>query len=62
VQETDAVVIALKSRTDPAGEVFEQSQAALDWLQDAGAEQYFLNTAPHSIRQQKAISAPLPMP
>ncbi len=30
VPETDAVVIALKSRTNPAGEAIEQSQAALD--------------------------------
>ena len=39
--KTDAVVIALKSRTNPAGEAIEQSLAALDWLQGGGAAQYF---------------------
>jgi uncharacterized protein YgbK (DUF1537 family) len=41
VPETDAVVIALKSRTNPAHEAVEQSLAALNWLQGAGAAQYF---------------------
>ena len=39
--DADAVVIALKSRTIPAGEAVEQSLAALAWLQLAGAEQIY---------------------
>ncbi len=39
--ETDAVVIALKSRTIPAAEAVQQSLAALDWLRRAGARQMF---------------------
>lgn len=41
VPEADAVVIALKSRTNPPGEAVAQSLAALDWLRDAGATQFF---------------------
>lgn len=38
---TDAVVVALKSRTIPAGEAVRQSVAALDVLRAAGARQYY---------------------
>ena len=41
VPEAEAVVIALKSRTNPAGEAIQQSLEALQWLQGAGAEQFF---------------------
>ena len=37
--ETDAVVIALKSRTNPADEAVRESLAALEWLQANGARQ-----------------------
>ncbi len=37
----EAVVVALKSRTIPAGEAVDQSLDALRWLQAAGARQYF---------------------
>ena len=37
--ESDAVVIALKSRTIPAADAVRQSLAALAWLQHAGARQ-----------------------
>jgi uncharacterized protein YgbK (DUF1537 family) len=37
----DAVVIALKSRTIPAGQAIEQSLAALHWLQAHGAQQIY---------------------
>jgi uncharacterized protein YgbK (DUF1537 family) len=37
--DADAVVVALKSRTIPAGAAIEQSLAALGWLRDAGAAQ-----------------------
>ena len=37
---TDAVVVALKSRTAPAGEAVAQSLAALDWLGRQGARQF----------------------
>jgi uncharacterized protein YgbK (DUF1537 family) len=39
VPEAEAVVVALKSRTIPAGEAVAQSLAALDWLRRAGARQ-----------------------
>jgi uncharacterized protein YgbK (DUF1537 family) len=37
----DAVVVALKSRTIPAGEAVSQSLAALRWLRGAGARQIY---------------------
>lgn len=37
--EVDAVVVALKSRTIPAGDAVEQSLRALAWLRDHGARQ-----------------------
>jgi 3-dehydrotetronate 4-kinase len=39
--ETDAVVIALKSRTIPAQEAVSQSLAALAWLRAQGAQQIY---------------------
>ncbi|MBS0391070.1 MAG: four-carbon acid sugar kinase family protein [Proteobacteria bacterium] len=39
--DVDAVVIALKSRTNPVGEAIEQSLAALRWLQGQGARQVY---------------------
>ncbi len=39
--ETDAVVIALKSRTIPAQEAVSQSLAALAWLRKQGAQQIY---------------------
>ena len=39
--EADAVVVALKSRTIPAGDAVAQSLAALAWLQKAGCQQIF---------------------
>jgi len=41
VPDSDAVVVALKSRTIPAADAIEQSLAALSWLRPAGARQYF---------------------
>ncbi|MDP6692503.1 MAG: four-carbon acid sugar kinase family protein [Alphaproteobacteria bacterium] len=41
VPEAEAVVIALKSRTNPVDEAIAQSLDALAWLRDAGAEQFF---------------------
>jgi uncharacterized protein YgbK (DUF1537 family) len=37
----DAVVVALKSRTTPAGEAIDQSLDALRWLQSQGARQIY---------------------
>ena len=37
--DAEALVVALKTRTIPAGEAIAQSLAALDWLQRAGAAQ-----------------------
>jgi uncharacterized protein YgbK (DUF1537 family) len=39
--DADAVVIALKSRTNPAAEAVGDSLAALRWLQEAGCRQIF---------------------
>ena len=39
--DADAVVVALKSRTEPAEEAVALSLAALDWLRGAGARQFF---------------------
>jgi len=39
--QADAIVVALKSRTVPAAEAFEQSLAALRWLQAQGVEQIY---------------------
>jgi uncharacterized protein YgbK (DUF1537 family) len=41
VEGADAVVVALKSRTIPAGEAVEQSLAALRWLQAQGCRQFY---------------------
>jgi uncharacterized protein YgbK (DUF1537 family) len=41
VPDVDAVVVALKSRTIPAGEAIAQSLAALNWLRRAGGRQFF---------------------
>lgn len=38
---TQAIVIALKSRTIPAGEAVEQSIRAFEWLKQAGAEKLY---------------------
>ena len=39
--DAQAVVIALKSRTIPAKEAIDQSLAALAWLRDHSAQQFF---------------------
>ena len=39
VGKTDAIVIALKSRTNPAKEAIEESLQALAWLRENGADQ-----------------------
>jgi 3-dehydrotetronate 4-kinase len=39
IPDTEAVVIALKSRTVPAAEAIDKSVAALAWLRTAGAQQ-----------------------
>jgi 3-dehydrotetronate 4-kinase len=41
VPDADAVVVAIKSRTAPVAWAVEQSLAALEWLRQAGARQYF---------------------
>ena len=41
VPDAGAVVVALKSRTNPVRDAVSQSLAALDWLRRAGAEQMF---------------------
>src|SRR3954454_11111222 len=39
--DVDAVVVALKSRTAPVGDAVAESRAALAWLRDLGARQFF---------------------
>lgn len=39
--DADAVVVALKSRSCPVGEAVADSKAALIWLRNSGAKQYF---------------------
>ena len=41
LEDVDAVVIALKSRTTPAVEAIDESLAALRWLQNAGCQQFY---------------------
>jgi len=41
VPDADAIVVALKSRTAPVREAVEQSLAALRWLRETGARQFF---------------------
>lgn len=41
VPEADAIVIALKSRTNPASEAVAQSRSSLEWLRNAGCRQFF---------------------
>ena len=41
VNDVDAVVVALKSRSCPAGQAIKDSLAALEWLQESGARQFF---------------------
>jgi 3-dehydrotetronate 4-kinase len=41
VPESDAVVVALKSRTAPARQAIAESLTALQWLKAAGARQFF---------------------
>jgi uncharacterized protein YgbK (DUF1537 family) len=41
LEDVDAAVVALKSRTAPVAEAVEQSLAALHWLRAAGCRQYF---------------------
>lgn len=40
-QEVDAIVISLKSRSNPAQEAVQQSLEALHWLQNNGATQFY---------------------
>jgi 3-dehydrotetronate 4-kinase len=41
VPDADAVIVALKSRSNPASEAVEMSLAALKWLQAVGARQFY---------------------
>ena len=42
MNEYDAIVIALKTRTEPAGEAVEHTMEAVKWLEQHGAAQYYL--------------------
>ena len=41
VEDVDAVVVALKTRTIPAADAVDESLAALHWIQRQGARQFF---------------------
>src|SRR5512134_838361 len=40
-EDADAIVVALKSRSNPADEAVAHSLAALEWLRAAGCRQYY---------------------
>jgi 3-dehydrotetronate 4-kinase len=40
-EDVDAVVVALKSRTCPVAEAVDMSHAALEWLREQGAQQFY---------------------
>ena len=40
-EDIDAIVIALKSRTNPVADAISESLTALRWLQDAGCKQFY---------------------
>lgn len=56
VEQADALVVALKSRTIPAADAIAQSLAALRWLQAQAAASSFSSTAPPSTPPTPAIS------
>ena len=41
VPPADCIIVALKSRSNPAAEAVQMSLAALDWLRSRGARQYY---------------------
>lgn len=41
VPPADCIIVALKSRSNPAVEAVQMSLAALDWLRNRGAQQYY---------------------
>ncbi|MCQ9122261.1 hypothetical protein BKG95_11145 [Rodentibacter pneumotropicus] len=41
IEKVDAIVISLKSRSNPVEEAIEQSLLALDWLQKCGCSQFY---------------------
>ena len=41
VPEADCIIVALKSRSNPAAEAVTMSLAALDWLRQQGARQFY---------------------
>jgi uncharacterized protein YgbK (DUF1537 family) len=41
IAEVDALVVAVKSRTAPVAQAVAESTAALDWLRELGARQFF---------------------
>lgn len=41
VPPADCIIVALKSRSNPAAEAVQMSLAALDWLRNRGARQYY---------------------
>lgn len=41
VPEADCIIVALKSRSNPAAEAVSMSLAALEWLRRRGAQQYY---------------------
>lgn len=60
---TDAVVIALKSRSIPAAEAIEQSLACLQWLKSAHKlGKSISNIVPRLIQRPQAISVRSAMP
>ncbi len=59
IGDVDAVVVALKSRSCPAGEAVTESLAALEWLQARGTRQIFFK---YCSTFASATSGRWPMP
>lgn len=57
--DVDAVVVALKSRTNPAAEAVAQSLSALQWLRAAGCRQFFFKYCSTFDSTQKGNIGPV---
>ena len=49
-EDADAIVVALKSRSNPADEAVAHSLQALQWLRAAGCRQYFKYCSTFDLR------------
>lgn len=59
LEDFDAVVIALKTRTSPVAEAVQESLNALDWLRQAGAKQLYIKYCSTFDSTQKGNIGPI---